>query len=499
MNDSIDPGTLFKLWNLESGVFMATDAGIEPKLGAVFHKPSWWEALAQPSRAQIIVGVRGTGKSTICQCLFDRLSSIAFTAYLANYGPEYNGKALPIKINKATQAWASNPNDEQETRNRLVVLIVQMITYKIIREFNTEELKSKLLKKELQQIDRYLKSASEQVETFEDKTELRKKVCNRITKATLNLKTTVNFPDIQSIDIKILKLKNPKTSTITEIDLQTIITIAKKLGYVAIYILVDEIDEYNNPGGGNIQKIENTTKLLNTLLTSQALLETPLLIFKIFMPEPVYHTLRRTSEMRQDRWPKPYMLAWQPDDIKAMLEKRLRQYTCANNDDVEIPPITSMTQFCDSNENFAKPIDDIIAEYAFRSPRHYIRLCGDIANLVAEKGTGQVPKITKQILDDVLLSFCKDICRELYDRYIEGASNTIIKYNKIEFTEDQIIDDNGGEAHKEKIQSILNIISVSSGLDRIEDATGSRFIVMDPRLIYLMRQNTEKPNSGLLR
>lgn len=283
-----------------------------------------------------------------------------------------------------------------------------------------------------------------------------------ISAITMFFKNEVTFPTVEPIH----------TPSIN--DIQPTIDIIKKCGFDAVYILVDEIDEYNETTG----KPDFASEIIVPILSSVGLLEKESIAFKFFIAAPIYSKLKDTSkkmnmEIRRDRTrPKPYIIEWNDSDIEKMYKLRLMTYSNKK--------INSLQNFC---ENDVVDIDKAIVKYSFKNPRHMIRLCNTIVRYTARSANATNYKITNQVFNEALHDFCESTCEDAYPEK-EHYVRAIIQNIGINISVEEFAENN--EISIEKASEILSEMVSLGALDMKKMITGEiKYKIIDPKIIYL--------------
>ncbi|MCB5291330.1 P-loop ATPase, Sll1717 family [Arthrobacter sp. SO3] len=144
--------------------------------------------------------------------------------------------------------------------------------------------------------------------------------------------------------------------------LSQLVEIAKKLGWDAVYFLIDKVDE--TPSTTN--NAEAAGKLILELVTDLTTLETPGAAFKFFLWDQMEDYLR-TNGLRGDRV-EVVNLGWTVDELSEMLTRRLAAFSNGK--------ITSFNQLVDEES----PVDahKVLVYLSHGSPRDMIRMARSI-------------------------------------------------------------------------------------------------------------------------
>ena len=332
------------------------------------------------------------------------------------------------------------------------------------------------------QLTRYLKRLS--LRAPEEISELLKHIQGRFKRLYEKTKTTEVFQDI--IDVatgsdtghRIASGKEDFVYPHAYEDVAALLRIAKACGFDAVYVLVDEVDEYAE----TLNKPQVASQLVAPIISSLQLLELEGLAFKFFLSEAVFGELeelcnKKETEIRWDRTshPEPYHLAWSDSDIRVMLEKRLRVYS--TGDQVN----KSLDSFC--NESVTESVDELIARYAYRSPRHLIQLAERLCKNTARIANRTKSKITKEIVETSKLNFSRWVTKELYS---EAYVNSLIRLGVEEFTDNDFVENL--DISVDEAQAALRKLSACGGLESTVEIGSIRYSVKDPRLLVLIQE-----------
>ncbi len=131
------------------------------------------------------------------------------------------------------------------------------------------------------------------------------------------------------------------------------------LGFEAIYILVDRVDEFQETAADPTA----TVALIEPLLADLTLMELPRLAFKFFLPLEMEDAIRARPAVRLDRLSCRH-LEWTDDSLLEVLRKRLEVFgNLPSLDAVCVPELRGR-------------VEREMVEMARGSPRHLIRLAG---------------------------------------------------------------------------------------------------------------------------
>ncbi len=131
----------------------------------------------------------------------------------------------------------------------------------------------------------------------------------------------------------------------------------KPMGYDAVYVLVDCVDEMPTTACD----IDSAIRLLSPLLAHLKLLDLPGVAFKFFLPLEWAGDLKESRVLRSDRL-QVRTLQWADMDLLEMLRKRLEAFGGPND----------LTQLCE--DSLGDSIVEEMVQLAVCSPRNLIRL-----------------------------------------------------------------------------------------------------------------------------
>lgn len=474
-SDAIPVSETYKSWGFHQSVFNADEARKEERLDKVLQLPSWFfEILGNVSDEDflVVVGVRGAGKSALRRNIALHCESEIGSSIL-------EGNVLCITIDHDNPNWVSYAFQSNSFYMAFCSELADRIALGILNRYTKVELHEKLDNIQLGLLERYINRLNlrkpEEAKSLLEKTRSKFKSAleSEIFKNTVRIGTA-----LVGSEIDISKNTSQDTEFIYKQafdDLDDLISVSRICGYDSIYILVDELDEYNE----TVRKPKKSAELLAPIICSPSLLEKRGLTFKFFLSEPVYNELislceERETEIRWDRTTHtdPYFLRWSDKDIHEMLSKRLRAYSEGNIKN-------SMKDCC--NEELYNNIDSEIIKYAYCSPRHFIQLCSKLAIHTARVGNKTSRRITKEVFQTALYEFATRVCKDLYgQKYV----NTLIQLGLTRFTAEIAIEKLSIAC--DQVDEFIKIMVNSGGILKLEKIGVTEFIVQDPRVIFLM-------------
>ena len=462
---------LLNAWEIEESVFNADEARKERKLNQVMILPNWFfEVLGDINNTDyvVITGHRGSGKSAIRRSIADHCITKTGNSILG-------GSVLCISIDHDSPNWIKNYkcNTDKSSVEYFCDEIVEKMIIAILTYKEPQEIKDALSRRDFMLIERYLKILERKHP--DEIRELSSKILS-------SYKRIMDNDAVKSwISAITMFFKNEVTFTAAEPintpsinDIQPIIEIIKKCGFDAVYILVDEIDEYDETTG----KPDFASEIIVPILGSVGLLEKESIGFKFFIAAPVYSKLKDTSkrlnmEIRRDRTrPKPYVIAWNDSDIEKMYKLRLMTYS--NN------KVNSLQMFCINN---LVDIDNAIVKYSFKNPRHMIRLCDTIVRYTARCANATDYKITNQVFNEALYDFCETTCEDAYpekEHYVRAIiQNPGTSISVEDFAKNNEVD----------IKIAHGILSEMAGLGALglqKKLSGEvEYKIIDPKIIHM--------------
>ena len=226
-----------------------------------------------------------------------------------------------------------------------------------------------------------------------------------LTKRILGTET----PDLSKFDFS--QIDRP---SYLKYDLELLVSIALKLGYKSVYILIDRVDESEFTGADP----NASFKLIEPLLRDLDILEFKGLGIKFFLwdqIEPLYLPIARKDRVPQES------LTWDEDMLSKMWAKRLKAYSRGR-----VPGLNSVSM------NTAMPYstDELALIFANGSPRDMIRIGHQVFSEQL-----QTDPFARSISPEAVYQAIEKFCET---RAIEVASTRIInnfrKIQRVDFT-----------------------------------------------------------------
>lgn len=202
--------------------------------------------------------------------------------------------------------------------------------------------------------------------------------------------------ELPELDLPELKQEEKKLSQSYKYQLELIYELSQKIGFKAIYILIDKVDETHLTTNDS----HATFKLIAPLIKDLETHGIKGYAFKYFLWDKMYEYLLKAG--RPDRVT-IHSLIWSRDRLLEMLSNRVGAFS--NNQIQKLEAIFS-------NPN-AITADDAVTILAWRSPRNVIRICQEI---ISEQTliNPNVDKLDNRVLDRASLKISEKMCEEVY-------------------------------------------------------------------------------------
>lgn len=202
-------------------------------------------------------------------------------------------------------------------------------------------------------------------------------------------------------------------STYLKYELELIINIARKLGFKAIYVLIDRVDEAELTGNDAPASFD----LVKPLLKDLHLLEFDGLAFKFFLwdqLEPAYLEIARTDRIRHET------LEWTEVMLRDLWQKRLRAFSSGK--------LSSLNEKSEPVGDFL--IDELALIFANHSPRDMIRIG---AQIISEQQEIELfsSRITTEAIERGIEKFCSRRAMEIIS---DKALHDLKKVQEVDFT-----------------------------------------------------------------
>lgn len=296
----------------DSDPFLKTNADEEERLQEYFVAPPFFNAVngsPKDPKSSIVFAPRGGGKTALKRKI--ELSSLDQPFLCVTYNQfDTLGKKLP---DITLEYHISNI-----IRLILVALLTAIENKGISKLTNSDRhflyllVKENLFKIEQHQLHNAIKS----VQNFGDKA---KEWWNKFTGPIgIVINGLLEQIGLSSTEITKFSQQGGTPGNIFQ-QLETLQTLAQKLDFMAIYILIDKIDETDLTGTS-----EKSFQFISPLLSNLQLLEMRGYSFKFFLWDLLVDSYRDIS--RPDRV-KYYRLEWKPAQIEGMLSSRVKAYS----------------------------------------------------------------------------------------------------------------------------------------------------------------------------
>ena len=183
------------------------------------------------------------------------------------------------------------------------------------------------------------------------------------------------------------------------VQLMDLVSIAQKVGFKSIYILIDKLDETTLTGNS----VEDTYQLIAPVIRDIELLSTVGVGFKIFLWDKTINLFRkdaRPDRVNQNR------LVWPRESLQKVLAERIYSFS-----DKRIFDFRSVMK----NQEDCEKVDAYISILADRSPRNLIRCCNRI--LIAQSNIDRnSEKIETVAVELGIQDYCQEILAETLEQ-----------------------------------------------------------------------------------
>ena len=212
------------------------------------------------------------------------------------------------------------------------------------------------------------------------------------------MESVINFLlkayDLEKIDLPDAKQEEKRLGETYKYQLETLLSLVKKIGFNSIYVLIDRPDETEKTGNNP----EAAYQLIQPLIRDLELLGMRGYAFKFFLWDQIEPYYR--ADARPDRVPN-YELRWNRVGLKDVLSRRLKTYSDGR--------IGSFEELLEAPCR----IDDHLCILANGSPRNLIRLCETILAIQAERDAN-ASKITLAAIDQATVVHGEKVFVENY-------------------------------------------------------------------------------------
>jgi len=216
------------------------------------------------------------------------------------------------------------------------------------------------------------------------------------------MESAINFLlrtyDLERIDLPDSRQEEKRLGETYKYQLETLLSLVRKIGFSSIYILIDRPDETEKTGNDP----EATYELIQPLIRDLDLLGLEGYAFKFFLWDKVEPFYRKDA--RPDRVPM-YSLQWNRIGLKSVLSKRMAAYSDS--------AVRSFDQILENPCG----VDDHLCLLANGSPRNLIRMCETIFAVQAERNAA-AKKITLNAIDHATVIHSEKVFLENYNESI---------------------------------------------------------------------------------
>jgi hypothetical protein len=248
--------------------------------------------------------------------------------------------------------------------------------------------------------------------------------------------------------------------------LRRLAEIANSVGFEAVYILVDRIDETTATNAN----AEAAWKLIEPLALDLSTLETPGLAFKFFAWDQMEKNIQ-DSGVRRDRI-RVFKLNWSVAELKEMLSSRLRAFSRG--------AISSFNELCE--EDVGLDVHKLICYLGHGSPRDVIRICGRIIDLHT-RATLCDELIKPKTVWKGIADFSEERSIELFGEHVDQIRRVKRPHFTINFVASEILRISSQGARQKILQWTAS--GACQKIDEIENEGGRPlhlYAVSDPRL-----------------
>lgn len=251
--------------------------------------------------------------------------------------------------------------------------------------------------------------------------------------------------------------------------------IGKSIGLNSVVVLFDKLDEFQELKGD----IEKTAKFCSEILTDTDLL----LDSNIAIVFSLWSELKRVTNMLGARFDKfgEISVTLENDELILLLNKRLQYFAT----DKTLPPtFESLVEINTQRSD--------ILDIASKSPRTLIRLLGHIYNKQKDRDSNC---FSPDIINRGILSYCKTFDFLSLHPYAQNRQdltqwiNKLLKVGKSEFTALDLQKALGvkGKTANTYIKTLIDYDLIRD--NGTTDKNSPVYIVVEPRIVYLMRNN----------
>lgn len=373
--------------------FAKTNADEEPNLSDYFVPPVYFDAIvgdSQSPTSSVVLAPRGAGKTAQRRMVEDQSNSLGFLAVTYD------------RFEFSTEDKVDEISLQYHLRNIITRVLVSILSYAsdypdVIKNLNDSERKElglfiqsylgELTGDEMQELLKELRSIPDKIRKF-----WRENVGFLEPVANYLLKTY----DLEPIDLPDIKQEEKRLSATYKYQLESLRSLARKIGFASIYILIDKVDETEQTGND----AQKTYSLIRPLIRDLELLGVEGYGFKFFLWDKVEDNYR--VDARPDRVPQ-YKLKWTRHALRAVLSARLKAFS--DNRIVSFQGLLAEVPEFD--------VDDAICVMSNGSPRNMIRICERILTAQSERDPN-ASSIDLVAFNNGIIEFSETLILELY-------------------------------------------------------------------------------------
>ena len=384
---------LFERLGFDAHPFAKTNADEEPNLDSYFVPPPFYDAVtgdAGTPNASLVLAPRGGGKTALRRMLEKQAyanSYLAVTYDRFEFGADQRLADITLQYhlrNIITRILVSYLSYLAESPDLLVKLDKRDRSY--VSLF-THTYLGKLTGASLQELIKELRGMPEKFREFwHNNVGFLESVVNLLLKKY----------NLEPIDLPDAKQEEKTLSETYKHQLSYLRDLVKRLGFKAIYVLVDKLDESEHTGND----AEAAYALLRPMLRDLELLGLSGYGFKFFVWDKISEHHR--EDARPDRIHQ-YRLEWSREQLQKVLRERLRAFSSGRK--------LSFRDICDDGIPF--DIDAAICLVASKSPRNVIRLCEKIYAAQSDLDD-RASSISSTAIDNGTLAYCEQVSNDTY-------------------------------------------------------------------------------------
>lgn len=461
----------FSSFGIAESPFESTNADNEPSLGEYFVSPPYFASvMGNPSSPQsdIVFAPRGGGKTAQRRMIEDQSGDlgsfmcVTLDAFDQPPGGRPSGADLYYHLAQVCRALVLAVLVEMESRPQAVALL-DTADRKLL-EVQIDHFLGRLSAADYETALRSVKTLGTKTQDFLKKYALPIGLLIEAIKAKYGL--DFNLPQLASVP--------ERQDASIRYHLNRLAEILAKLGYESTYVLVDKVDEAAFTGTP-----DRTYSFISALLTDLPTLELPNLAFKFFLWDAIAGAYDESGLARRDRVP-VYTLNWSPDELSAMLQRRLAVYSGGK-----------VNSFNDFLEESSIDAHRLIVRLSAGSPRNMIRLSNRIVS-EALRVDPSVALIPESAVWAGLSVYADEIAHELIPKYLPELK----RVDKVTFTAKHL----GSEVFRISENAVRRKLQLWTGsgvvakVDEIPN-DGNRplhlYGVVDPRVCLAMLQSEE--------